>query len=142
MVDRLTPGRRSRLMSRVRSKNTTPELKVRRLLHALGYRFRIHRRDLPGNPDIVLPSRKVAIFVHGCFWHRHPHCRKASIPSSNVAFWAEKFERNVSRDKKNRLLLMRLKWRVITIWECQTKDAERLSALVRRVAARIDKRRR
>lgn len=128
MVDRLTPERRSRLMSHVRSKDTTPELQVRRQLHAMGYRFRLYRKDLPGKPDIVLPKYGAAIFVNGCFWHRHRGCKKASMPSTNVEFWNEKFRRNVARDRKNVGLLRRAGWRVLTVWECQTKDEERLRA--------------
>lgn len=127
-MDRLTPSRRSWLMSRVRSKDTTPELAVRRLLHSLGYRFRLHRRDLPGVPDIVLPAIRTVIFVHGCFWHRHPKCRKASNPSTRVEFWKEKFNRNVLRDKECRALLRRANWSVLVVWECQTKEKERLCA--------------
>lgn len=126
MVDRLTPECRSRLMSHVHSKDTTPELKVRRTLHAMGYRFRLYRRDLPGKPDIVLPKYGAAIFVNGCFWHRHRGCKKASMPSTHVDFWNEKFRRNVERDKKNVRLLRRVGWRVLVVWECQTKDEDRL----------------
>jgi DNA mismatch endonuclease, patch repair protein len=113
-------------MSHVHSKDTTPELKVRRLLHAMGYRFRLYRRDLPGKPDIVLPKYGAAIFVNGCFWHRHRGCRKASMPSTHVDFWDEKFRRNVERDKKNVRLLRRAGWWVLVVWECQTKDEDRL----------------
>lgn len=123
MVDRLTPERRSRLMSRVRSKDTSPELAVRKIVHALGYRFRLHRRDLPGTPDMILPKHRAVIFVHGCFWHRHPKCRKASNPTTRVEFWTEKFRRNVERDKTDRNRLRRRGWRVLVVWECQTKNA-------------------
>ena len=126
MVDRLTPERRSALMSRVRSKDTSPELRVRKVAHALGYRFRLHRRDLPGCPDLTFVSLGKVIFVHGCFWHRHPRCRKATMPKSRVAFWKAKFDRNVERDQQVKRKLRRLGWRVFTIWECQTHDPERL----------------
>ena len=120
-MDHITAERRSWLMSRVHPKDTTPELVVRRELHAAGFRFRLHRKDLPGKPDVVLVSRKVAIFVHGCFWHRHAGCSKASVPKSNIEFWRAKFERNVKRDLDQERLLRDRGWRVLTIWECQTK---------------------
>lgn len=114
-------------MSRVKSRNTTPELTVRRIAHRLGYRFRLHRRDLPGKPDIVFPRLKTAIFVHGCFWHRHRGCAKAGLPKSRVVFWKAKFDRNVVRDKANRLALRRKGWRVLTVWQCETRDDAKLS---------------
>lgn len=126
MVDRLTPERRSWLMSRVGGKNTTPEMVVRRIAHSLGLRFRLHRKDLPGTPDVVFPKWKVAIFVHGCFWHRHPSCAKASTPKSRTDFWQHKFDSNVRRDDKNAELLRDLGWSVVTIWECETKSSERV----------------
>lgn len=128
MTDRLTPEHRSALMSRVRSKNTTPELVVRRIAHALGYRFRLHRTDLPGTPDLVFPSGRKAVFVHGCFWHRHPGCRKATTPKSRIEFWSEKFARNVERDQEIRAQLGALGWVSFTIWECETKQAGVISA--------------
>lgn len=115
-------------MSRVRGTNTGPEIRVRKVAHALGLRFRLHRRGLPGKPDIVLPKRRAVIFVHGCYWHRHPGCRKATPPSSD--FWKEKFEMNVARDAKVARELRRLGWRVVTIWECQTKDPTRLQRIL------------
>lgn len=133
MVDRLTPQRRSLLMSKVRSANTGPELAVRRALFAMGLRYRLHRADLPGKPDIVLPGSRLVVFVHGCFWHRHPKCRKASNPTTRVAFWNEKFRRNVERDAENILLLRRAKWRVVVVWECQTKHEGRLHDMLNRL---------
>jgi DNA mismatch endonuclease (patch repair protein) len=124
MVDRLTPERRSALMSRVGSKNTTPEMIVRRIAHRLGYRFRLHRADLPGTPDLVFPSRRKVVFVHGCFWHRHPHCRKATMPKSRVEFWSTKFSQNVERDEDRCVCLEALGWETYTIWECETKQTE------------------
>lgn len=128
MIDRLTPQRRSWLMSRVRGKNTTPEIRVRKCAHALGLRFRIHRADLPGKPDIVFPKRKLAVFVHGCYWHRHPGCRKATAPSSK--FWTLKFRLNVKRDIKVKAALKKLGWHVAIIWECETKDPYRLQEII------------
>ncbi len=113
-------------MSRVPQKNTKPELKVRRAVHALGYRFRLHRRDLPGTPDLVFPGRRAVIFVHGCFWHRHPGCAKASTPTSNIDFWSTKFSKNVERDARKERELCILGWRVLVIWECETRDIENL----------------
>lgn len=126
MVDRLSPERRSWLMSRVASKHTSPELRVRRLAHAIGLRFRLHRKDLPGKPDLALPKHRTVIFVHGCFWHRHPGCPKASSPKSRVAFWQDKFAANVARDAAAKEALEKMGWRVITIWECETKDERTL----------------
>lgn len=118
IVDRAT---RSRMMSGIRGRNTRPEMAVRRHLHAAGFRFRLHRKDLPGKPDIVLPRHKVAIFVHGCFWHRHAGCPKATTPSSNIEFWQKKFADNVARDARDRAALEALGWRVLVVWECELK---------------------
>lgn len=115
-------------MAQVKGKNTKPELVVRRALHALGYRFRIHRGDLPGRPDIVLPKYKTVIFVHGCFWHRHPDCRKASVPKTRVDFWQQKFDANIARDRKNVSALEDAGWQVLTVWECETKVLGALSS--------------
>ena len=106
--------------------NTLPEIRVRKALHALGYRFRIHRKDLPGKPDVVLPKYKLAIFVHGCFWHQHPGCHLASRPKTREDFWKAKFDANRLRDKKNQIALEENGWRVEVIWECQTKDEGKL----------------
>lgn len=119
MVDTLSRERRSWNMSRIRGKNTQPELTVRSALHRAGYRFRLHRKDLPGRPDIVLPKYRTVVFVHGCFWHRHRGCKFAYAPKSRVDFWNEKFRSNVERDRRNASELRRLAWRVITVWECQ-----------------------
>lgn len=132
MVDHIPKSRRSWLMSRVRGKDTQPELVVRKCAHSLGLRFRLHRSDLPGRPDLVFPGRGMVIFVHGCFWHRHRGCRKASVPSTRHHFWMDKFQRNVSRDAQSARALRRLGWSVATIWECQTKDAVKLENLVRK----------
>lgn len=126
MTDPLTIEERSRLMARIRSKNTGPERAVRSLLHRAGYRFRIHVRGLAGTPDIVLPKHRTVVFVHGCFWHRHPGCRSVAMPKSHRTFWAAKFARNVANDRKHRRQLRRRGWRVITVWECQLKHPARV----------------
>lgn len=113
-------------MSRVKSRDTQPELLVRRLLHRLGYRFRLHRKDLPGKPDIVLPKYKSVIFVHGCFWHGH-NCSRGKRPTSNVEFWNSKLDKNIDRDKKNQESLSQLGWRILTVWECEIRDADTLA---------------
>ena len=129
MVDIVDPRTRSRMMSSIRPVDTSPELAVRRYLHAAGLRFRIHDRGLPGRPDIVLARHRVALFVHGCFWHRHPGCRFASIPASNAAFWQQKFERNVRRDREITAALEASGWTVSVVWECEVGDVERLDQL-------------
>lgn len=117
-ADIVSPEERSRLMAGIRGKDTAVELAVRRQLHALGYRFRLHRRDLPGRPDIVLPRFRATIFVHGCFWHRHPGCRFATMPQTRAEFWQAKFAANVRRDAAAVQSLTRAGWRVATLWEC------------------------
>lgn len=124
MTDTVTPETRSRMMSGICAKNTKPEKMVRSALFAAGYRFRIHRKDLPGSPDIVLPGKKVAIFVHGCFWHCHKGCNLAKLPSSNPEFWRNKLDGNVERDRSAIEELNLLGWRVMTVWECATRDRE------------------
>lgn len=125
-MDRITPECRSRLMSRVKNKNTKPEIVVRKFLHANGYRFRLHRRDLPGKPDIVLPKFQIAIFVNGCFWHGHENCARAKLPATNQVFWEEKIKSNKARDEKNIALLKEMQWRVVVIWQCQTKKLKEI----------------
>ena len=120
----LISASRSKNMSAIKSKNTKPEIIVRKFLHSKGYRFRIHRRDLPGSPDIVLPKYKTAIFVHGCFWHRHQGCKYATNPKTRIKFWENKFNQNIKRDKENILSLRNLKWEVLVVWECQLKNLE------------------
>ena len=125
--DRMLAGERvdrarSALMGRVPGKNTKPELVVRREAHALGYRFRLHRKDLPGTPDLVFPRLRKALFVHGCFWHRHEGCSRTTTPKTRAAYWQEKFERNVQRDRRNVAMLEALGWKVLVIWECETFD--------------------
>ena len=118
--------RRSRNMSAIKSKNTKPEIAVRKLLHSMGYRFRLHRKDLPGSPDIVLPKYKTVIFVHGCFWHRHENCKYASNPKTRVEFWNKKFKDNIVRDIKNQEKLKSLGLKSKIIWECETKNIDKL----------------
>jgi DNA mismatch endonuclease (patch repair protein) len=125
-MDVFDKEKRSEIMSRVKRENTKPERTLRSLLHKQGYRFRIHRRDLPGKPDVVLPKYKSVIFVHGCFWHRHPGCAKASLPSTNTDFWEKKFEKTITRDKENIIKLRQMGWRVIVVWECELKNPERV----------------
>ncbi|MCQ1773703.1 very short patch repair endonuclease [Neorhizobium galegae] len=119
--------KRSSLMARVKGKNTKPEMIVRRTLFAMGLRYRIHRKDLPGSPDIVFPGRKKAIFVHGCFWHRHAGCRLASTPKTRVDFWKAKFDANAARDSRNIDALEGLGWSVLVVWQCETSDLGQLS---------------
>lgn len=124
MVDVLTAAQRRLNMSRIRGKNSKPEMVVRRLLHALGYRYRLHRRDLPGCPDIVLPSRRKIVEVRGCYWHMHT-CRFGRVtPQTNSAFWSEKRSATVQRDRRNLAALRHLGWRVLVVWECQVKDPQ------------------
>lgn len=132
-MDHLDPEHRSENMRRVRGNDTRPELTVRRALHALGRRFRLHRRDLPGKPDIVLAKDRLAIFVHGCFWHRHDDCPRASTPSTRKEFWVAKFERTVVRDAEQAAALRAAGWRPEVIWECETRDSERLNERLRRI---------
>ena len=124
---------RSRIMKAVGQKNTRPEMTIRRTLHSLGYRFRLHRRDLPGSPDIVLPKHRTAIFVHGCFWHRHEGCAKATVPKTRRAFWEDKFETNKVRDRKAIVALQDLGWNVQIVWECQTRNVCELEISLNRM---------
>ena len=127
MVDVMSAERRSLLMSRIRGKNTSPELKVRRLLWLSGFRYRLHSKGLPGKPDMVFAKRRAVIFVHGCFWHRHG-CKLASNPKSRQDYWLPKFERNVRRDAEHRATLEAAGWRVVVIWECEAKARDQLQA--------------
>lgn len=122
MTDNRSPEDRSHNMSRVKGRNTKPELLVRSLLHQMGYRFRLHRADLPGRPDIVLPKHRKVIFTHGCFWHGHNGCRKSNRPSTNREFWDKKIDGNISRDARNIAALEEAGWQVLIIWECKTRD--------------------
>jgi DNA mismatch endonuclease, patch repair protein len=135
MTDTLTSARRSWNMSRIKGRNTGPELRLRSLLHRAGFRFRLHAKQLPGRPDVVLPKYRTAIFVHGCFWHRHPGCRYATTPSTRWEFWQEKFDGNVSRDARDQAALEAAGWIALTVWECELKaDAE---GVLRRLADQL-----
>ena len=134
MTDIVDSQRRSQLMAGIRGRDTAPELAVRRIAHRLGLRFRLHRKDLPGCPDLVFPKYKLAVFVHGCFWHQHSGCRYSHIPKSRTAYWTEKFSRNVARDRRNEETLRNLGWRVLIIWECEVKDEK---AVEQRLASSI-----
>lgn len=133
MADTLNPSQRSELMSRVRGKNTGPEMVVRRLVHRLGYRYRLHRQDLPGRPDLVFVTLRKVIFVHGCFWHRHGDsaCKLARLPKSRLDFWVPKLEANAARDLKKQRELMCKGWKVMIVWECELKDLPSLGNRIR-----------
>lgn len=134
MADFVTPEKRSKIMRGVKQKDTAPEVLVRRALHARGFRFRLHRRDLPGKPDIILPRHQAVVMVHGCFWHQHRGCKDGRIPASNLAYWGPKLARNVERDREKQAALEGLGWHVHTVWECEAKDpvalASRLEAIL------------
>lgn len=132
-MDRLTRQDRSRIMSRVRGKDTLPELVVRRMAYSLGFRFRLHRKDLPGSPDIIFPKLRTVVFVHGCFWHSHPGCGRASVPQSHVEFWRTKLARNVERDQAAKTALEELRWHVAVIWECETKNPNTVKQLLQEI---------
>jgi DNA mismatch endonuclease (patch repair protein) len=131
MGDSISPERRSWVMSRVAGKNTSPELAVKRAAHALGLRFQLHRKDLPGTPDLVFPKLKIVVFVNGCFWHRHRGCKRARTPKTRVDYWDAKLQRNVDRDRRVRSKLRSLGWKSIVIWECETSNLEGLRETLR-----------
>ena len=137
MADTISRAARSENMRRIRSKGMVPEMRVRKLLFQLGYRFRLHRKTLPGHPDILFPGRRVVVFVHGCFWHQHesPSCRIARLPKSNLEYWLPKLKRNVERDLQNRKALRKLKWKCLIVWECEVGDTDRLSRKLKRFLA-------
>ena len=128
--DRLTPADRSAHMRRIRKRDTSPEMVVRRIAHALGYRFRLHRRDLPGTPDLVFPRLRKAILVHGCFWHQHQGCRLSRQPKSRLDYWLPKLKRNVARDKDGMQKLELLGWQCMVVWECQTGDESQMRRVI------------
>ena len=138
MVDHLTKEKRSWNMSRIRSKNTRPELAVRKYLYSNGFRYRLHNRKLPGKPDITNQSKKTAVFVNGCFWHQHEGCKRAAIPKSNKSYWLPKLEKNVARFKDNTDKLLDMGWKVFIVWECETKDEVILKSKLDMVTAQND----
>jgi len=136
MTDHVSSTKRSEIMAAVKSQDTGPELALRRLLHRLGYRYRLHGESLPGKPDLVFPSKQKVLFVHGCFWHRHERCRYSTTPKSRISFWTEKFERNMERDRSNIRDLKVLGWRSLVVWQCQLKVPERA---IKRVVRFLEK---
>ena len=136
-MDRLTPEQRSRLMSRIRGKDTKPELRVRSIVHRLGYRFRLHAADLPGRPDLVLRRLRTVVFVHGCFWHRHG-CRYATTPRTRPEYWQAKFAANVRRDRRASRRLRAAGWSVVTVWECELRTPHRLVRRLERLLSARD----
>lgn len=136
MADIMSAEARSRLMSKIGPRNTKPELALRSLLHRAGFRFRLHVKDLPGKPDIVLPRYRTVIFVHGCFWHRHDGCRFTTTPASNAEFWEQKFADNIARDERNKRALRAHGWKVEVVWECEVKEGSTFERLIERLTAR------
>jgi DNA mismatch endonuclease (patch repair protein) len=134
-MDKLTPDRRSANMGRIRSRNTSPEMIVRRLVHGMGYRYRLHVASLPGKPDIVLPRLKKIIEVRGCFWHQHAGCIDSHIPKSRIQYWGPKLARNLQRDRENGRKLRQLGWKLCIVWECETRDSKTLARRVTRFLA-------
>lgn len=130
-MDSLSPEKRSWNMSRIKAKDTKPEIAVRQVLHALGYRFRLENTDIPGKPDIILPKYKIVIYVHGCFWHRHPGCKYAYTPKSKIDFWTKKFAANIKRDAVVSEKIKNSDWKQLIIWECQTRDREQLANILK-----------
>lgn len=131
-MDSVSREKRSEIMALVRAKDTRPEMAVRKLVWGLGYRYRLHRRDLPGCPDLVFSGRRKVIFVHGCFWHRHEDCALARLPKSRLDFWGPKLESNALRDRRNKRALARQGWKVLTVWECELKNMNRVIGMARR----------
>ncbi|MBD8560268.1 DNA mismatch endonuclease Vsr [Pseudomonas fluorescens] len=132
-ADVVTPEQRSRNMSKIRGKNTKPEMIVRSTYHELGLRYRLHRKDLPGTPDLIFPKYRLCVFVHGCFWHRHPGCKYAYTPKSRLDFWLPKLAKNIERDTRAQRALEAAGWRVSIIWECQTKNTDTLRSVIKKM---------
>ena len=130
-MNRVTADRRSEIMRRIRSKDTSIEMTIRRLVHGMGYRYRLHAKDLPGSPDLVFRGRRKIILVHGCFWHRHRKCPLSSTPKTRVDFWKEKFEKNMVRDRRNLRELKKLGWSILVVWQCEIKDKDKLEKMIR-----------
>jgi len=125
-MDKFSPEKRSAIMAKIKGRDTKPELVVRRLVYAMGYRYRLHRQDLPGKPDLAFLGRRKVIFVHGCFWHQHPSCKRSSRPTTNQPFWDEKLDANIERDRQSLDAYAQMGWKVLTIWECETKNPDTL----------------
>ena len=138
MADVVSPAKRSQMMSGIKGKNSLPEMLVRKALFAMGHRFRLHRRDLPGTPDIAMPGRKIAIFVHGCFWHSLQGCKYAKTPSTRTEFWMTKLQGNAERDRRAADKLVEMGWRVLNVWECSTRDPEAPAGLPEALRRWID----
>jgi DNA mismatch endonuclease (patch repair protein) len=132
MADVFSSDDRSRIMASIRGRDTAPELLIRKIVHRLGFRFRLHRRDLPGTPDIVFPRLHKIIFVHGCFWHMHRGCRRAGLPRTNRTFWKSKISRNANRDRVDQQRLRKLGWDVLVVWQCDTKETTTLERRLRK----------
>ena len=125
-MDRVSASKRSEIMRNVKCKNTTPEMTVRRLIYAMGYRYRLHQKNLPGTPDLVFKGRKKVIFIHGCFWHGH-HCKKGKLPKTNIVYWENKIKKNIERDKTNYDKLKKLNWEILVIWACEIRNIDNLT---------------
>lgn len=138
LADTLSSEERSKRMSLIRGTGTAPEMKLRRLVHRMGFRYRLNVKDLPGKPDLVFPSRHAVIFMHGCFWHRHKGCKLARLPKSKLDFWEPKLEANRKRDSRNQRRLEDLGWRVLVVWECQMTDADRVSVVVKEFLQKLE----
>jgi len=130
-MDTVPADKRSEIMRRITSKGTKPEIQVRRLVYCLGFRYRLHKKELPGNPDLVFSKRKKLIFVHGCFWHQHDGCKSSHIPKTRKEYWAPKLARTIRRDKENQAKLRDLGWDILVIWECQVRDIEKLTEKIK-----------
>lgn len=137
MVDTLTQQERSARMALIRSKDTAPEIALRKAIHALGMRYRLHAKNLPGNPDLVFPRYRTVVFMHGCFWHRHLGCKIATTPKSNTEFWINKFKRNIDRDIATSQALVAMRWKVVIVWECEVSTPEKADAIARKIALLI-----
>jgi|GEM_PF-134723 DNA mismatch endonuclease (patch repair protein) len=140
-VDTFTPEKRSKVMAAIHGRNTAPEMHIRTMLHRIGYRYRLHYKNLPGTPDLVFPGRKCVIFVHGCFWHGHT-CRRAALPATNVSFWSEKIGKNRQRDERTVCVLQAEGWRVLIVWQCEMKDVMDLQANLTQFLGPTDRNRR
>jgi DNA mismatch endonuclease (patch repair protein) len=136
-MDKLSSERRSANMARIRSNDTSPEIALRKLIHGIGYRFRLHRKDLPGRPDLVFPSRRKVIFVHGCFWHQHPECREGRLPGSRLEYWGPKLRRNQERDADAQARLKSQGWKNLVLWECELKNIDAAERKVRKFLGRL-----